>query len=157
MPYHPSSGTCAILTLLPRFPNFHPREGHEGPALATLSPGKTQCTHCTGGRVGHSASLDWCRKSNAHTWIQSPNHSAHTESKYPCYEGVWGEKRYSSTLTLALYGSQWPTLCPSWFSAEKVYWYSLIEGWVGPGPCLGILEKRRIFPYQDSNPGPSIR
>ena len=40
-PLHPAGGIDAILTLLPRFPNFHPRTGHEGSALAALPPGKT--------------------------------------------------------------------------------------------------------------------
>jgi hypothetical protein len=49
---YPVGGIGAILTTLSQPGAFHPRTGHEGSAMGTITHGKKHCTHCTGGGVG---------------------------------------------------------------------------------------------------------
>jgi hypothetical protein len=109
---------------------------------------KKPCTHCTGGWVGPTTSLDWCRKSSVHTKTEFPENTARCKSLYP---------RHSSTVTSALDGHQCLPSRPGHFNPRKESWYPLkTKAWVGKSAGLGVLENRRTFcPNQDLNPGPS--
>jgi hypothetical protein len=65
----------------------------------------------------------------------------------PCYEGILGEWRYSTThsLTLALDGNEWSASRPGRFipreRASGTHW---IGGWVDPRAVLDTVVKRKI-------------
>jgi hypothetical protein len=114
---------------------FTPRESASG-------------THWIGGWVGPTAGLDTVvskkvKLSLCFNWATR-------------HEGVLGEWRYSSTLSLtsALDGGEWSASRPGRFTPrERAPGTHLIGGWAGPRAVLDAMVKRKIpCPSRKSNP-----
>jgi hypothetical protein len=73
----------------------------------------------------------------------------------PRHEGVFGERRYSSThsLTSALDGGEWSASRPGRFTPrERAPGTNWTGGWVGPRAVLDAVVKRKIpSPRRESN------
>jgi hypothetical protein len=137
---HPTSGTKAILTKLCSSQNFNLQQATRAWSWP-LYPLKRKLYPLYWRLGGPEGQSDRCTKSSVHTGIQSPDSPVHSESLYPCHEGIQGEWRHNSILTSELDGRQWLILHPCHHNPGMEPMYSLNGRLDGPQVLSGLVQK----------------